>query len=86
MVTYRDNTIYSLVILNCKGEFIRLVNPVDKQYKHKTYKEMLDSIVYICKYNGYSLEYKKMFNAKFYYIALTCIDDNKGIIEHTISW
>ena len=89
-VTYKDNIIYSLVILNCKGDFIRLVDydPVDvaHPYKDRTYKIMLNSIVNICKNNGYSLAYKKMFNSKFYNIALTCIDDNKGIIEHTIAW
>lgn len=89
-VTYKDNKIYNMIILNCKGEFIRLVDydPIDivHPFKDRTYKSMLDSIVNICKNNGYLLEYKIMFNAKFYNIALTCLDDKNGIIEHTLAW
>ena len=90
IVTYKNNWIYEMIIQNCKGEFIRLIgyDPVDvaHPYKYQNHKIMLDSIVGICKNNGYRLEYKKMFNSKFYNIVLIDLDDNKGIIEHTIAW
>lgn len=90
IVTYKDNWIYSMVIQNCKGEFIRLIDydeiDVKHPYKYRTFKTMLNSIVNICKSNGYNLEYNKMFNGKFYNIALINLDDKKGIIQHTIAW
>ena len=89
LATYRDNHVYNLEIVTCRGDFITLISydPVDvaHPYKDRTYKSMIQGIIQICKNNGYALEYKKMFDAKFYNISLINLDDPQGRIECFIS-
>ena len=88
--TYRDNYIWNLTIITCKGDYIHLIthDPVDvaHPYKYRTRKTMINSVIGLCKNNGYNLEYKKMFDTKFYNISLINLDDPKGIIESVISY
>ena len=89
IATYKDNYIWNLTIITCKGEYINLItyDPVDvaHPYIYRTYKTMIDSIIGLCKSNGYNLEYKKMFDSKFYNISLINLDDPEGNIDSVIS-
>ena len=90
IATYKDNYIYNLTIITCKGDYINLItyDPIDvkNSYKERTYKTMIRSIINLCKSNGFQLESKKMFDSRFYNISLVNLDDNKGIIESAISY
>lgn len=90
IATYKDNYIYNLTIMDCKGEYINLITydavDVAHPYKDRTYKTMLSSIIGLCKANGFRLESKKMFGSTFYNISLINLDDEKGIIENCIHY
>lgn len=88
IATYRDNHIYNLQVVNCKGEFITLISydPVDvaHPYKDRNFKVMLNSIINISKNNGYDIEHHECFGTTFYNISLINLDDKCGIIDS--SW
>ena len=87
IATYRDNYVYNLTIVNCKGEYINLItyDPVDvaHPYKDRTFRQMLQSILNMAKSNGYDIEHHYCFGCDFYNISLINLDDPKGIIENS---
>lgn len=86
IATYSANQIYSLQLVNCKGEFITLIGykPEDMPYpKHKkaTFKSMLRTIITLANNNGYEIERHDAFGTTFYNIALVNLDDVYGTIQ-----
>ena len=80
IVSYKDNTIYDYKIMTAKGDFIRLELATRQWF---TLKDMLAHIIDFAKLNGYEINYKQMFNAKFYNIVL--IDLDTGYINDTLT-
>ena len=97
IVTYKDNTIWSLDVITCKGNKITLMSydeiDIKHPYKDRTFAVMQQSVINICKNNGFYIPHKIDFGCKVYDIMyfdierpengmqiMYCTED-KGVIK-----